>query len=100
MGTMIKIMGSGIRQSWDSLHVYDLEQVTLLPWLSSVKCGGEMLMLEPHAVLASMKSERVCVMGMNLLYNPPVQQNIIICPQLSYIWHWTPARKTIKDSIC
>lgn len=97
MGTMIKIMGSGIRQSCDSLHVYDLGQVTLLPWLSSVKCGGEMLMLEPHAVLASMKSERVCVMGINLLYNPPVQQNIIVLSSIKLYLALSPCSKDYQE---
>lgn len=83
MCTMINIIGSGIRQSWDSLHVYDLGQVTLLPWFSSVISSAELLMLEPNAILASMKSGRVCVMGMDLPYNPPVQQhiNLFVLPQ-------------------
>lgn len=72
--TLMRTMGSEVRQSWDtSQHVYGLVQAPYTPSASPVKCGVELLLLEPEVVLVSIKLENVRALGIVLLHQPPVQ---------------------------
>lgn len=79
------------------------------PWASSlhsVKWGVELLLLEPEVVLVSIKLENVHVLGVVLLHQPPVQQNINLFvlklnPALSTYWkdYWDYSMLCLEEPL-